>query len=132
MLSLARGFVLVQTFGLGQAVAKVSTGGRGAAGGPARVLLCSKLCELPVPRSVTMRIYVGNLADETGEEQLREMFLPHGRVKDVRVARDEAGASRGFGIVIFETAKAAAAIAALSGCVAAGRTLRVKEATPRP
>lgn len=76
-----------------------------------------------------MRIYVGNLAEQTTEDHLREMFLPHGRVKDVRVARDkQTGASRGFGIVIFEDAKAQAAIAALSGCVAAGRTLKVKEA----
>ena len=76
-----------------------------------------------------MRIYVGNLAAETGEDELRAMFLPHGRVKDVRVARDkETGASRGFGMVIFEEAKGAAAIAALSGSVAGGRTLRVKRA----
>ena len=80
-----------------------------------------------------MRIYVGNLADETTEDQLRDIFTPHGRVKDVRVARDkETGAPRGFGLVIFEDAKAQAAIAALSGCSLGGRTLRVKEAKAKP
>lgn len=80
-----------------------------------------------------MRIYVGNLADETGEDQLRELFTPHGLVKAVRVARDKVtGAPRGFGIVVMESTKARAAIAALKGSVAAGRTLRVKRAKPRP
>lgn len=80
-----------------------------------------------------MRIYVGNLADETTEAQLRDMFTPHGRVKDVRLARDKVtGAPRGFGIVIFEDAKGAAAIAALRGCAVGGRTLKVKEAKAKP
>ncbi len=67
-----------------------------------------------------MRIYVGNLAEETSEDQLREMFTAHGRVKDVRLAREKDGTPRGFGIVIFEESKGKAAIAALSGCVAGG------------
>ncbi len=54
------------------------------------------------------------------------MFTAHGRVKDVRLAREKDGTPRGFGIVIFEESKGKAAIAALSGCVAGGRTLKVQ------
>jgi RNA recognition motif-containing protein len=80
-----------------------------------------------------MRIYVGNLAPETGVKDLRALFEPHGEVRRARLARDrETGALRGFAIVEMEDASARTAIAALSGASAGGRTLKVKEARPRP
>ncbi|MDE2942542.1 MAG: RNA-binding protein [Chloroflexota bacterium] len=80
-----------------------------------------------------MRIYVGNLAYETREEELREAFEVHGEVQEVTVVRDrETGRSRGFGFVEMPTsAEAEAAISALNGREMGGRTLTVNEARAR-
>lgn len=78
-----------------------------------------------------MRIYVGNLAMDTSETQLRAMFEPHGTVNAARLPKDkETGAARGFGIVEMETMDAQKAISALEGCSHKGRKLRVHEAKP--
>jgi RNA recognition motif-containing protein len=80
-----------------------------------------------------MRIYVGNLAHETSEEQLRAMFSPHGEVRAARLPKDkETGAPRGFGIVEMDDERAQVAIDAMRGVSMGGRALRVKEAKPRP
>ncbi|MDE2860059.1 MAG: RNA-binding protein [Chloroflexota bacterium] len=80
-----------------------------------------------------LRIYVGNLAYETREEELREAFEVHGEVQEVTVVRDrETGRSRGFGFVEMPTsAEAEAAISALNGREMGGRTLTVNEARAR-
>ena len=80
-----------------------------------------------------MRIYVGNLAYETREEELREAFEVHGEVQEVTVVRDrETGRSRGFGFVEMPTSgEAETAISALNGREMGGRTLTVNEARAR-
>ena len=80
-----------------------------------------------------MRIYVGNLAYETREDDLREAFEVHGEVQEVTVVRDrETGRSRGFGFVEMPTsAEAEAAISNLNGKDIGGRTLTVNEARAR-
>ena len=80
-----------------------------------------------------MRIYVGNLAYETREDELREAFEVHGEVQEVTVVRDrETGRSRGFGFVEMPTsAEAEAAISNLNGKEMGGRTLTVNEARAR-
>ncbi len=47
-----------------------------------------------------MNIYIGNLAADTTEDEVREAFAPFGDVASVKIIRDGAtGESRGFGFV---------------------------------
>ena len=80
-----------------------------------------------------MRIYVGNLAYETSENELRVAFEAHGDVQEVTVVRDrETGRSRGFGFVEMpQSAEAEAAISDLNGKDIGGRRLTVNEARAR-
>jgi len=80
-----------------------------------------------------LRIYVGNLAYETGEPELRQAFEVHGEVQEVSVVRDrDTGRSRGFGFVEMPTnEEARAAIAELNGKDVGGRTITVNEARAR-
>jgi len=80
-----------------------------------------------------MNIYVGNLADGTTEDELRQAFEPHGQVTSARIITDKfSGQSRGFGFVeMANNDEAQAAINALNGSDLKGQMLRVNEARPR-
>ena len=80
-----------------------------------------------------MNIYVGNLAHELTEEELKEAFEAFGQVESAKIITDRySGVSRGFGFVEMPTkAEAEAAIAELNGKELKGRTLTVNEARPR-
>ena len=80
-----------------------------------------------------MRIYIGNLAYETREEELRSEFEVYGEVQEVTVVRDrDTGRSRGFGFVEMPTStEAESAISDLNGREVGGRTLTVNEARAR-
>jgi len=79
------------------------------------------------------KLYVGNLAFDTTENDLRDMLGAFGTVSEVNLIMDRAtGRSRGFAFVTMATPEAAqAAIAALGGKEIKGRTLTVNEARPR-
>jgi cold-inducible RNA-binding protein len=77
------------------------------------------------------KIYVGNLAFSTTEQQLRDLFGQHGTVSSVALITDrETGQPRGFGFVEMENG-ADKAISQLDGKEVGGRTLKVNEARPR-
>jgi RNA recognition motif-containing protein len=77
------------------------------------------------------KIYVGNLAFSTTEQELRELFAQHGTVDTVSLIMDrETGQPRGFGFVEMSEG-AARAISQLDGKEVGGRTLKVNEARPR-
>src|SRR5512139_1912424 len=80
-----------------------------------------------------MNIYVGNLAREVTEAELRQLFEGYGKVDSVSIITDKfSGESRGFGFVEMSTkAESEAAIAALNGKEFKRRTLTVNEARPR-
>jgi RNA recognition motif-containing protein len=82
---------------------------------------------------MSTRIYVGNLSFQTTEDQVRELFTPHGTVREASLVMDrETGRSRGFAFVTMESEEQArAAIAALNGKEVEGRSLTVNEARPR-
>ena len=82
---------------------------------------------------ITMKLYVGNLAFETTENDLQDLFEQHGPVTEVNLINDRVtGRSRGFGFVgMQDTAAGQAAIAALGGKEFNGRALLVNEARPR-
>lgn len=80
-----------------------------------------------------MKIFVGNLAWETTEEELTEAFKAHGEVASVSIPNDRAtGRPRGFAFVEMEKkSEAIAAIAALNGSTFKERTIVVNESKPR-
>ncbi|XP_067934337.1 protein boule-like isoform X4 [Watersipora subatra] len=49
------------------------------------------------------RIFVGGIAPETTDSQLKEFFSSFGAVKDTKIICDRSGASKGYGFVTFET-----------------------------
>ena len=89
-------------------------------------------CPLQIWKGSIVKIYVGNLSYNTGEDGLRSLFSQHGAVSDVFVASDrETGRSRGFGFVTMpDDAQAKAAIEKCNGNQLDGRTLTVNEARP--
>ena len=80
-----------------------------------------------------MRIFVGNLAFTTTEEELERLFEPYGSVERAQIITDrDTGRSRGFGFVEMPNAtEANAAIVALNGTAQDGRMLAVDEARQR-
>ncbi|MCB9655390.1 MAG: RNA-binding protein [Deltaproteobacteria bacterium] len=79
------------------------------------------------------KLYVGNLAFSTTEDDLRDAFEEHGEVVSVRLVTDrDTGRPRGFAFVEMGTAEGAeAAISAMNETVFGGRTIQVNEARPR-
>ena len=80
-----------------------------------------------------MNIFVGNLAFNTTDHDLRQLFEPYGDVDKINIITDRyTGQSRGFGFIEMPNSAAAkAAIQGLQGKELGGRTLNVNEAKPR-
>jgi RNA recognition motif-containing protein len=80
-----------------------------------------------------MNIYVGSIAPDLTEEELKEAFEAFGKTSSVKIIKDRyTGESRGFGFVEMpEEAEAKAAMAGLNGKELKGKTLVVNEARPR-
>jgi len=78
-------------------------------------------------------IFVGNLSFNTNEDELRQLFEPHGQVDRVSIMSDrDTGRSRGFGFVeMASNEDGEKAIAALNGSQVGGRTINVNEARPK-
>ena len=80
-----------------------------------------------------MKLYLCNLAFETTENDLQDLFEKHGTVTDVRLMMDKmTGKSRGFAFVTMgDATQGNAAMSALNGQDLNGRALKVNEARPR-
>src|SRR5262245_4631378 len=80
-----------------------------------------------------MNIYVGNLAYNATDEELRSAFEAFGPVTSVKIVRDrDSGRSRGFAFVEMEDGEGAQnAVAQMNGKDLKGRNLVVNEARPR-
>lgn len=80
-----------------------------------------------------MNIYVGNLAREATEEDLRQAFAAFGQVTSVAIIKDKfSGEPRGFGFVeMASKAEGDKAIETMNGKDLKGRALNVNEARPR-
>lgn len=78
-------------------------------------------------RTQGSKLHVGNLHRSVTDEELRELFTPHGEVRQGDIIR-----GKGFGFVeMSDPAQAAKARQALDGSEFKGLTLRVNEARPR-
>src|SRR5262245_64709544 len=82
---------------------------------------------------MSMKLYVGNLAFQTTDEDLLELFSQAGAVESAQVVMDrDTGRSRGFGFVeMASKSEGEAAIAQFNGVEINGRSLTVNEARPR-
>lgn len=77
-------------------------------------------------------MFIRNLAPETREADLQELFSQYGTVRGVKVAMDVfSGNCRGFATVDMEGHEARAAMAGLDGAQYKGQSLRVQEEKPR-
>ena len=79
------------------------------------------------------KLYVGNLAFNVTESELRALFEPYGSIETATVVTDrDTGRSRGFGFVSMPNpGEAEKAMAALNGKETGGRALTVNEAKPQ-
>ncbi len=79
------------------------------------------------------KLYVGGLPYSVTDDQLQEIFSPHGTVESARVITDRmTGRSRGFGFVEMSSqSEAEEATKNLNGTDLEGRSLTVNEAKPQ-
>ena len=77
-----------------------------------------------------MKLLIRNLARQTTEEELREMFEAYGRVQSCNLVMDaKSGLSKGFGFVEMpKPGQAKAAMKNLNDSEVAGKRIRVKRA----
>jgi len=73
------------------------------------------------------KLYVGNLSYSVTDEQLEELFSPHGNIQSAKVI-----GNKGFGFVeLGNNSEAEEAKEALDGSEFEGRTLKIDEARPQ-
>lgn len=84
-------------------------------------------------RDSKMNIYVGNIAYQLSEDELRSAFEAYGQVESARIVTDrDTGRSKGFGFVEMTNAdEAQKAINEMNGKELQDRELIVNEARPR-
>ncbi len=82
---------------------------------------------------MSVKLYVGNLAFTTTEQDLQEQFSQYGQICSTSIITDrDTGRSRGFAFIELDSKESAqAAIQALNGRDMDGRALTVNEAKPR-
>ncbi|MBU1136205.1 MAG: RNA-binding protein [Nanoarchaeota archaeon] len=81
---------------------------------------------------MTTKIYVGNLAFNMTEKDLKETFATFGEITEAVVISDKfSGRSKGFGFVTFaEESASKKAVEEMDGKEIQGRALKVAEAKP--
>jgi RNA recognition motif-containing protein len=84
-------------------------------------------------KEIRMNIYVGNLASEANDDDLKKAFEAFGQVASATVITDKYNnESKGFGFVEMPSGtEAQSAIEGLNGQDLKGKTLNVNEARPR-
>ncbi len=80
-----------------------------------------------------MNIFVGNLPRQAGEDDLRPLFEPFGKLMSVKIITDKfTNESKGFGFVeMSKKSEGQAAIEALNGTELMGQKITVNEARPK-
>jgi RNA recognition motif-containing protein len=80
-----------------------------------------------------MNMYIGNLAYDVTENDLKNAFSEFGEVSSVKIITDKfSGRPKGFGFVEMpDNSEADQAIKALNGKVLNGRSIKVNQAEPR-
>ena len=80
-----------------------------------------------------MNIYVGNLSYEITDDEVKDLFSPHGEISSVSIIKDkQSGQSKGFGFIEMPNqAEAEEAIKALNESEVKGRNIKVNQARPK-
>ena len=80
-----------------------------------------------------MNIYVGNLASEVNDEDLKNLFSAYGNITSVKVIKDMySGTSKGFGFIeLASQTEGQKAINELNGKDLKGKSIVVNEARPK-
>ena len=80
-----------------------------------------------------MNIFVGNLASDVNEDELKELFSKHGRVDSVKIIRDMfSRVSKGFGFIEMPgRAESEKALRELNTFELKGKKITVNEARPQ-
>ncbi len=80
-----------------------------------------------------MNLYVGNLASDVTEEDLKNLFSEYGNITSVKVIKDMySGASKGFGFIeLSDQTEGQKAINELNSKDLKGKTIVVNEARPK-
>ena len=80
-----------------------------------------------------MNIYVGNLSYDITDDEVKDLFSPHGEIASVSIIKDKhSGQSKGFGFVEMPNqAEAEEAIKALNESELKGRNIKVNQAKPK-
>ena len=80
-----------------------------------------------------MNIYVGNLSYEITDDEVKDLFSPHGEISSVSIIKDkQSGQSKGFGFIEMPNqAEAEEAIKALNESELKGRNIKVNQARPK-
>lgn len=77
-------------------------------------------------------LFIGNLAPETTEEELSELFSGFGTVRKIELPRDIfSGRNKGFAFIDMEGHEARAAMAALNGKAFKDKMLKVRDEKPK-
>ena len=79
-----------------------------------------------------MKLHIGNLSKSVTDAELKGLIEPFGEPASVEIAKDHAGASKGFAFAEFaEDVHAQAVITGLDGKEISGQTVKVAVARPR-
>jgi len=82
--------------------------------------------------AANVKLYVGNLAYETTEDQVRSMFEKYGPISDCFIPTErDSGKSRGFAFVTMAAEDARKAMSDVDGMEIDGRPVRVSESKPK-
>jgi len=78
-----------------------------------------------------MKIFIGNLAADVTEDDLKQAAEAHSPIDSVTLAQDDAGQPKGFGFIeIADKAAGQKVIEALNGKDLKGQTMKANEARP--
>jgi RNA recognition motif-containing protein len=79
------------------------------------------------------KMYIGNIAFDATEEDLRNLFSEYGEIESIKIIKDQfTDRSRGFGFIeMVDEKDAKKAMAGLNGKDFMGKTLTVAEAKPQ-
>jgi RNA recognition motif-containing protein len=79
------------------------------------------------------KLFIGNLAPSTKEEELQDLFSEFGKVRSLKLVTDVfSGQCKGFGFIEMEGHEARAAIAGLNGRDFNGKQLKVNFEVIKP
>lgn len=78
------------------------------------------------------KLFIGNLSDNTSEEDLQNLFSEFGTVRSSKLVMDVfTGRCKGFGFIEMEGHEARAAIAGLNGAEFKGKPIKVNYESPK-